>query len=309
MLEVQTSQPTAGDRNSVAAWYAEVANPVLMAAAEALEGMVGLAIERGRPFFRLSAYTEGDITVVISIEGTVKGMILLELSYRTAFHMLQQMLGEELNTNLPISDFLQESELARSALQEIANILAGRSAMHLEETGKSCIISPPELLMRRGILLSERDFHQLVIPLNTDAGELNLAIALFPGEGDGDGVRSTFVAQQIIQPRRSVIRYDFANPEHLGRTVYTILQQVHERYQQLLGQQVSIQMRIGIRLSPPRLEKDTFLNFLQRDYRWSVGAAFNATVGNGVWVLALSQSIALMVIDRLLGGPGKVPSA
>jgi len=307
MLEVQTSQPTAGDRNSVAAWYAEVANPVLMAAAEALEGMVGLAIERGRPFFRLSAYTEGDITVVISIEGTVKGMILLELSYRTAFHMLQQMLGEELNTNLPISDFLQESELARSALQEIANILAGRSAMHLEETGKSCIISPPELLMRRGILLSERDFHQLVIPLNTDAGELNLAIALFPGEGDG--VRSTFVAQQIIQPRRSVIRYDFANPEHLGRTVYTILQQVHERYQQLLGQQVSIQMRIGIRLSPPRLEKDTFLNFLQRDYQWSVGAAFNATVGNGVWVLALSQSIALMVIDRLLGGPGKVPSA
>lgn len=308
MLEVQTTQPTAGDWNSIAAWYAEVANPILMAASEALEGMAGLTIERQRPSFRLSAYTEGDITVAISVEGAVKGIILLELSYRTAFHMLQQMLGEELNTNLPISDFLQESELARSALQEIANILAGRSAMHLEEIGKTCVISPPELLMRRGVLLSERDFHQLIIPLNTEAGELNLAIALSPSEGDDGSIRNVFVAQHIIQPRRSVVRYDFSNPEHLGRTVYTILQQIHERYQQLLSQQVGIRMRIGIRLSPARLEKDTFVNFLQRDYQWSVSGAFSTTIGNGVWILALSQSPALMLIDRLLGGPGKASS-
>lgn len=308
MVEVQTAQTTAGDWNSIAAWYAEVANPILMAASEALEGMAGLTVERGKPSFRSSAYTEGDITVAISVEGAVKGIILLELSYRTAFHMLQQMLGEELNTNLPISDFLRESELARSALQEIANILAGRSAMHLEETGKTCIISPPELLMRRGILLSERDFLQLIIPLNTEAGELNLAIALSPSESDNESGKSVFVAQHIIQPRRSVIRYDFSNPEHLGRTVYAILQQIHERYQQLLSQQIGIRMRIGIRLSPASLEKDTFINFLQRDYQWSVSAAFNTTIGNGVWILALSQSLALMLIDRLLGGPGKAPS-
>ncbi|MFN3422775.1 MAG: chemotaxis protein CheX, partial [Armatimonadota bacterium] len=236
MLEVKTSQQMAGDWNNIVAWYAEVANPILMAAAEAVEGMVGLTIERGKPSFRSSAYTEEDITVAISVEGAVKGIILLELSYRTAFHMLQHMLGEELNTNLPISDFLQESELARSALQEIANILAGHSAMHLEEIGKNCVISPPELLMRRGILLSERDFLQLIIPLNTEAGELRLAIALSPNEGEVDGSKSVFVAQHIIQPRRSVIRYNFSNPEHLGRAVYSILQQIHERYQQLLGE-------------------------------------------------------------------------
>lgn len=307
MLEVQTAQPNAGDWNSIAAWYAEVSNPILMAASEVLEGMVGLTVERGKPSFRLSAYTEGDITVAISVEGSLKGIILLELSYRTAFHMLQQMLGEELNTNLPISDFLQESELARSALQEIANILAGRSAMHLEETGKSCVISPPGLLMRRGVLISERDFRQLIIPLNTEAGELNLAIALSPSEGDDGSGRNVFVAQHIIQPFCSVVRYDFSNPEHLGRTVYTILQQIHERYQQLLSQQVGIRMRIGVRLFPARLEKDTFVNFLQRDYQWSVSAAFNTATGNGVWLLALSQSLALMLIDRLLGGPGKAP--
>ncbi len=293
MLEVQTAQPTAGDWNSIAAWYVEVANPILMAASEALEGMAGLTVERGRPSFRLSAYTEGDITVAISVEGAVKGIILLELSYKTAFHMLQQMLGEELNTNLPISDFLQESELARSALQEIANILAGRSAMHLEETGKSCVISPPELLMRRGVLLSERDFRQLIIPLNTEAGELNLAIALSPTEGDESSGRNVFVAQHIIQPRRSVVRYDFSNPEHLGRTVYAILQQIHERYQQLLSQQVGIRMRIGIRLSPARLEKDTFVNFLRRDYQWSVSAAFNTTTGNGIWILGRLVNLSL----------------
>jgi len=65
-------------------WYAEVINPILMAAAEALEGMAGLTIERGKPSLRISAYTEEDITVAISVEGSLKGVILLGLNYRTA---------------------------------------------------------------------------------------------------------------------------------------------------------------------------------------------------------------------------------
>jgi chemotaxis protein CheX len=292
--------------SDIARWYSEITNPILRAASEALEGLMGLTIERGKPSLRTSAYTEEDITVAISVEGSLRGVILLGLNYRTAFHMLQQMLGEELNTNLPISDFLNESELARSALQEIANILAGRSAMYLEEVGKTCIISPPELLMRRGILLSERDFQQIVIPLNTEAGELRLSIALSPG--DGSEARGVFVAQHIIQPSRSVARYDFSNPEYLGRTVYAVLQQVHERYQQLLNQEFGIRMRIGLRSSTARFEKDTFTNFLQRDYQWSVAATFNTGLGHGIWILAISQSLALILIDRWLGGPGKATS-
>jgi len=307
MLEVQTHRPEAEDLNNIAMWYAGVINSILMAAAEALEGMAGLTIERGKPSLRISAYTEEDITVAISVEGSLKGVILLGLNYRTAFHMLQRILGEELNTNLPISDFLSESELARSALQEIANILAGRSAMHLEEVGKTCIISPPELLVKRGILLSERDFQQLVIPLNSEVGELRLVIALSPSEGDGVA-KNVFVAQHIIQPRRSVARYDFSNPEHLGRTVYAILQQIHERYQQLLNQEFGVRMRISLRSSAPRFEKDTLVNFLQRDYQWSVAAAFNTGLGGGIWILTISQSLALILIDRWLGGPGKATS-
>jgi CheY-specific phosphatase CheX len=134
---------SAEDINHIAAWYAEVANPVLRAAAETLEGLMELRATRGTPSLIRSAYTEEDITIAISVDGALKGLVLLGLSYRTAFRLLQQMLGEELDSNLPISDFLQESELARSALQEIANTLAGRAAMHLEAAGKVCMISPP----------------------------------------------------------------------------------------------------------------------------------------------------------------------
>jgi len=289
-------------------WYAEVVNRILRAAIEALGEMAGLTVERGKPFLQVSAYTEEDVTVAISVEGSVKGVVWLEINYRTAFRLLQRLIGEELSTNLPVSEFLRESELARSALQEIANILAGRSAMHLEEIGEDCIISPPELLIGRGILLSERDFQKLVVPLNTETGELRLAVALSPSRRCWDRENKVFLAQHIIQPCRSVYRYDFSNPEHLGRSVYAILQQVYERYQQLLSQKVGIRMRLGLRLSPPMLEKDTFINFLQRDYQWSVVAAFNSKHSGGIWVMALSQSIALMLIDRWLGGLGKATS-
>jgi len=306
--ETQTVRAHEGIESRIVTWYAEVVNQILKAAAEALEGMAGLTVERGKPFLRVSAYTEEDVTVAISVEGSVKGVVLLELNYRTAFRILQKLIGEELNTNLPVSEFLRESELARSALQEIANILAGRSAMHLEEIGEDCVISPPELLIGRGILLSEQDFQKLVIPLNTEAGELRLAVALSPSRRCLDRGNKVFLAQHIIQPRRSVYRYDFSSPENLGRSVYAILQQVYERYHQLLSQRVGIRMRLGLRLSPPMLEKDTFINFLQRDYQWSVAAAFNSRLGGGIWVLAVSQSIALTLIDRWLGGLGKATS-
>jgi flagellar motor switch protein FliM len=232
-------------------------------------------------------------------------LVLLGLSYRTAFRLLQQMLGEELDSNLPISDFLQESELARSALQEIANTLAGRAAMHLEAAGKVCMISPPELTMRRGILLSQRDFQRLVIPLHTDAGSLRLEIALTPSDEMPRGnAASFFVAQRIVQPRQSIVRYDFANPDRLGRSVYVLLQQVHERFPMTLNQLLLMRVRMSVHLSPLRLEKDSCAHFLRRDYGWSVAAAFQV-MGRGVWLLTLSRSIALRLMDRWLGGPGQ----
>jgi flagellar motor switch protein FliM len=296
---------SAEDISHIAAWYAEVANPVLRAAAETLEGLMELRATRGTPSLIRSAYTEEDITIAISVDGALKGLVLLGLSYRTAFRLLQQMLGEELDSNLPISDFLQESELARSALQEIANTLAGRAAMHLEAAGKVCMISPPELTMRRGILLSQRDFQRLVIPLHTDAGSLRLEIALTPSDEMPRGnAASFFVAQRIVQPRQSIVRYDFANPDRLGRGVYALLQQVHDRFPTTLNQLLLMRVRMSVHLSPLRLEKDSCAHFLRRDYGWSVAAAFQVT-GRGVWLLTLSRSIALRLMDRWLGGPGQ----
>ncbi len=270
---------------------------------------MGLTVTRGQPSFHHTAYTEDDITLAISVDGAVQGLILMGFNYRTAFRLLQAMLGEELNTNLPLSDFLRESELAQSALRELANILAGRAATLLETAGYSCVISLPELMMQRGVLLSVHDFWQLTIPLHSEVGDLILRLTLTPKEQlKGTGFLS-YVARQIVQPKYSVVRCDFANPDNLGRAAYLLLQQVQERYQHLMRQQVSMRYRLPIHLSPPRLEKDTFAHFLQRDYQWSVVAAFAVAhpLGSSLWLLALSQSIALVLIDRWLGGPGKPP--
>lgn len=305
---LETQEPS-GPTNPVglSEWYAEVANLILQAAIETLEGMVGISVNRGRPWFQRTAYTEDDITVAISVDGNLTGLILLGFNYRTAFHLLQTMLGEELNTNLPLSDFLQESELAQSALRELANILAGRAATHLETAGYSCVISLPELLMQRGVLLSIYDFWQLIIPLHSEVGDLRLGVTFTAKEEQGAVKFSSFIAQQIVQPQRSIIRCDFTNPDSLGRTAYLLVQQVHERYQHIVRQQVAVHCRLPLNLLPPRLEKDTFVNFLQRDYQWSVAATFTVKTpaGSNLWILALSQSLALLLIDRWLGGPGK----
>lgn len=132
-----------------------------------------------------------------------------------------------------------------------------------------------------------------------------MEIALTPGdEMPKDKAASFFVAQRIVLPRQSIARYDFANPDRLGRSVYVLLQQVHERFPMTLNQLLLMRVRMGIHLSSLRLEKDSCAHFLRRDYSWSVAAAFQV-IGRGVWLLSLSRSTALRLMDRWLGGPGQ----
>ena len=144
-------------------------NPFLKAAKTVLATEVGATVSRGEVALENSCYTPSDITVLLSIVGDVRGVVLYSMSMTMALEMVSTMLGQE------VQDF---DELVQSGIAEMGNVITGVAATHLAEAGYRCSISVPTLVVGRGTLLSTLDFKRLVVPLKTSFGDMSIHIAL-----------------------------------------------------------------------------------------------------------------------------------
>jgi chemotaxis protein CheX len=148
---------------------ADVINPFLQAASEVLEAELGSAPERGAIGLQRSAYTSDDVTAVVAVTGDVAGMVLFAMSTPTALAMVSKMMGQ---------DFEEFDALAQSGIAEIGNVITGRAASLLSEVGFPSELAPPMLLVGRGTMISTLDVQRLVIPLETELGNMEVQVAL-----------------------------------------------------------------------------------------------------------------------------------
>ncbi len=144
-------------------------NPFLKAAKAVLATEVGATVVRGEVSLENTCYTPSDVTVLLSVVGDVRGVVLFSMSVPMALKLVSTMLGQELQ------DF---DELAQSGIAEMGNVITGVATTHLAEAGYRCSISVPTLVVGRGTMLSTLDFKRLVVPLKTNLGDMSIHIAL-----------------------------------------------------------------------------------------------------------------------------------
>ena len=68
--------------------------------------------------------------------------------------------------------------LAQSGIAEIGNVITGRAAVLLSEAGFPSDLAPPMLLIGRGTMISTLDVQRLVIPMETEFGNIEIQAAL-----------------------------------------------------------------------------------------------------------------------------------
>jgi chemotaxis protein CheX len=159
-------------------------SPFVEAAFTVLEAEVGLkTAQRGELSLERSACTTNDITALISIVGQVQGVALYGMSQTTAINIVSQILDQ------PFQEF---DELAQSGIGELANVITGHAGKRLSEAGYEAKISPPTLVLGKGVLISTLDFDRLQVPLLTDMGEIQIHLALRElGNGGQQTVENT----------------------------------------------------------------------------------------------------------------------
>jgi chemotaxis protein CheX len=148
---------------------AEFINPFLQAATEVLESELGSPPTRGNIGLQRSAYTSDEVTAVVAVTGEVAGIVLFAMADKTARAMVSKMLGQ---------DFTELDALAQSGIAEIGNVITGRAAVLLSEAGFPSDLAPPMLLIGRGTMISTLDVQRLVIPMETEFGNIEIQAAL-----------------------------------------------------------------------------------------------------------------------------------
>jgi chemotaxis protein CheX len=148
---------------------AEFINPFLQAATEVLESELGSPPVRGNIGLQRSAYTSDEVTAVVAVTGEVAGIVLFAMAETTARAIVAKMLGQ---------DFPELDALAQSGIAEIGNVITGRAAVLLSEAGFPSDLAPPMLLIGRGTMISTLDVQRLVIPMETEFGNIEIQAAL-----------------------------------------------------------------------------------------------------------------------------------
>ncbi|MEW5959936.1 MAG: chemotaxis protein CheX [Chloroflexota bacterium] len=160
-------------------------NPFVEAAYTVLEAEIGLSAKRGELSLQRSACTAKDVTVLISMIGHLQGVVLYGMSENTAISIVSKILGQ------PFDDF---DELAQSGIGELGNVITGHASKRLSETGLEATISPPSLIIGKGTLISTLDFERLLVPLDTELGEIEIHLALRERKVQSQSEENVFLA-------------------------------------------------------------------------------------------------------------------
>ncbi len=148
---------------------AEIINPFLQAASEVLESELGSPPRRGAIGLQRSAYTSDEVTAVVAVTGEIAGMVLFAMTESTARAMVSKMMDQ---------DFPELDALAQSGIAEIGNVITGRASCLLSEAGFTSDLAPPMLIVGRGSMISTLDVQRLVIPMETEFGQVEIQVAL-----------------------------------------------------------------------------------------------------------------------------------
>ena len=147
----------------------EYIEPFVRAAAEVAQRELGWHVDRQSMSLLRSAYTTHDVTLLLGVEGEVRGLVLYCLPEATACKMAGGMLGY---------DVIELDTLAQSGLAEFGHLVSNAAGLYLAEAGYPATLTPPTVLLGHGTLVTMVDLPRLIIPLTTDGGSFEIHLML-----------------------------------------------------------------------------------------------------------------------------------
>ncbi|GAB4250663.1 chemotaxis protein CheX [Deferrisoma sp.] len=150
---------------------AEYVNAFLAPSVRVLEKMARTQVRVGKPRRVGDMLLDNRVSILIGVQGRLNGSVLLTGEKDVAARVCERMLGA------PVSG----PEEVRAILAELANMIVGNATGHLYDLGIREGITPPAVMEGPEVNLGFGEgMESVLLPLETEAGRLDLVISLAP---------------------------------------------------------------------------------------------------------------------------------
>ncbi len=151
---------------------AEFINPFIETITTILNTMARMTCVHGQPYLKQDAYSLGDVTSVIAMQGdVVAGSLAISFASPTLVGITGAMLGEDVN---------ELDEGCTSLAGELANMLSGGARKLLWERGYSFEMATPTLQQGSALVEHLAACPVVVIPFESQYGAFFIEVALQP---------------------------------------------------------------------------------------------------------------------------------
>jgi len=156
----------------------EYVNAFLVPAVKVWEQELRMPLRISRTGVDSLRKTAHDLTVAIEVSGAVKGMVYYGISMNDGRALSRALLRVHGMRARHRHTIMGPSQMAESAIGEIANVISGNATAMLEEAGLPCRISPPSILKPKGTRFPDGGTRHLIAVFHSRAGILNIRIRL-----------------------------------------------------------------------------------------------------------------------------------
>ena len=135
-----------------------------------VSGMLGMtSLQRKGLSKRTKLRTENDVNIIIGLVGDMRGSVVFSLQEATARNIASVMMG-----GMPVEKF---DIMSKSALCELANMVAGNSVSLLEKEKVLVNITPPTLINGKNMITMISQVETVVVEFEGQEGKIEMNVA------------------------------------------------------------------------------------------------------------------------------------
>lgn len=147
----------------------EFVAPFLTSTITVISQVVGLTARKGNVSVTPPPVMGDEVNVSVGVTGSVTGQVVYSMNLDCAKTLAGIMMGEKLR-------FFDE--LAKSAINELANMITGNAAIQLASNGYESVLTPPAMFVGKDLAITT-PMPILTIPVNLSNGSaITIYVAL-----------------------------------------------------------------------------------------------------------------------------------
>lgn len=149
---------------------AEYINPFLEAFSTVVEQVLCVKPTQGKVFVKDGSQKSGEVAITIGVTGDLSGNIMFNFSKETG-----KIIASKMMMGMEVKEF---DDMAKSAISELANMIAGNSTMYFSNIGVKIDITPPSMYTGTDMSFYSYKSKAICVPMIFQGYEVAIDLAI-----------------------------------------------------------------------------------------------------------------------------------